>query len=118
MKRKAKAREEPRPPSRDCLVYLLSALCALVVLIHLVASFFPKGRIWGINQWAYFPPAIALLSGVFVLLFFIPSLNEAARKGLSSLTSRFARLPDKLMASGGKRRYLVYSVFSALFFVP
>ncbi|MGB2981174.1 MAG: hypothetical protein WBC77_08005, partial [Candidatus Zixiibacteriota bacterium] len=118
MKRKAKAREEPRPPSRDCLVYLLPALCALVVLIHLAGSFFPKGRIWGINQWAYFPPAIALLSGALVLLFFIPSLNEAARRGLSSLASRVISFLDSISGLGGNRRYLVYSLFSALFFIP
>jgi tetratricopeptide (TPR) repeat protein len=34
------------------------------------------------------------------------------------LASRVARLLDKLIQSGKKRRYLVYSVFSALFFVP
>jgi tetratricopeptide (TPR) repeat protein len=84
----------------------------------MAASFFPKGRIWGVNQWSYFPPVTALLAGILVLLFFIPSLNQAARRALSSLTSRVARNADKLMASGGKRRYLVYSVFSALFFVP
>lgn len=118
MKRKTKARQQPPPPSRDCLFYLLSGSCALVVVIHMVASFFPKGRIWGVNQWSYFSPAIALLAGIIVFLFFIPSMNEAARKGLSSLTSRVTRFADKLTASGGKRRYLVYSVFSALFFIP
>jgi tetratricopeptide (TPR) repeat protein len=84
----------------------------------MAAAFFPQGRIWGINQWAYFPSVMALLAGVVVLVFFIPSLNEAVRAGLSSLTSRVTRTTDKLMASGGKRRYLVYSAFSTLFFIP
>ena len=118
MKRKTKPRQEPPPPPRNCLLYLLSAFCALIVLIHMAASFFPKGRIWGVNQWAYFSPVIALLAAVIVLLFFIPSLYEAARGGLGSLTSRVTHLPGKLMVSSGKRRYLVYSVFSALFFIP
>jgi tetratricopeptide (TPR) repeat protein len=118
MKRKTKARQEPPSPSRDSLFYLLSAFCALVVVIHMAASFFPKGRIWGINQWSYFPPAVALLAGILVLLFFIPSLNEAARRGLNSLGSRIPHLLDKLVVSSGKGRYLVYSVFSALFFIP
>ena len=118
MRKKTKTREQPRPSSQNCLVYLLSALCALIVLIHLVTSFFPKGRIWGINQWSYFPPAIALLSGAFVLLFFIPSLNVATRRGLNSLASRVISLLDSISGLGGKRRYLVYSLFSALFFIP
>jgi len=118
MKRKTKPRQEAPPPSRNCLFCLLSAFCALIVVIHMAASFFSKGRIWGVNQWAYFPPVIALLAGVIVLLSFVPSLNEAARGALSSLTSRVTRLTDKLMASSGKRHYLLYSVISALFFIP
>ncbi|MGB3092397.1 MAG: tetratricopeptide repeat protein, partial [Candidatus Zixiibacteriota bacterium] len=70
------------------------------------------------NQWSYFPPAIALLSGAFVLLFFIPSLNEVARRGLNSLASRVISLLDSISGLGGKRRYLGYFVFSALFFIP
>ena len=118
MKRKTKARHEPPPPSRNCLINLLSVLSAVIVVIHIAAAFFPQGRIWGINQWAYFPPVIALLAGVIVLLLFIPSLNEAAREGLSSLTSRVTSLADRLVASSGKRRYWAYSLFSALFFIP
>ena len=118
MKRKIKPREQAPPPPRNCLLHLLSALSALIVLVHMAASFFPEGRIWGINQWAYFPTVIAPLAGVIVLLFFMPSLNQAARRGLSSLTSRLAHLTDKLMKSNMRRRYLVYSAFSALFFIP
>lgn len=118
MKRKTKVRQQPRSPSRSYPVSVLSGLCVLIVLIHLTASFFPKGRIWGVNQWAYFPPAIALLSGALVLLFFIPSLNEVARKGMGSLASWISRLLDNIGAFGGKKRHLGYLILSVLFFVP
>lgn len=44
----------------------LAALSSLLMLtVYLVASWFPQGRIWGLNLWAYFPSVVpwALFGG-------------------------------------------------------
>ncbi len=100
------------------MVYLLSAFCGIIVLIHLVAAFFPRGRIWGINHWSSFSPWISLLLGVFVLLFFVPSMNEQARKSISYLFSPVIRFLNGIGAPGQSRKYLWYGALSLLFLIP
>lgn len=118
MKRKTKVSEHPRPLSQRCMVFLLSAFCLIIVLIHLVATFFPKGRIWGINQWSYFSPAVSLIAGIFVLLFFIPSLNELVRRGISSFASPVLSFLRNICVLGKKRKYLLYFLLSLPFLIP
>ncbi len=118
MRRKDKGKKRSVLFSEDCLVSLLSAFCAVIILIHLTASFFPKGRIWGINHWSYFSPMISLFAGIFVLLFFIPPLNEVTRKGISSLVSTVSFLLRRICVIGEKKKYLWYFILSLPFFIP
>jgi len=118
MKRKSIGKEPSLPPSQRCPAFFLSVFCALAVLVHLVASFFPKGRIWGINQWSYFSPGASLIAGIFVLLFFVPSLNQLLRKGLSCLASFILSYLRNIRGFGEKKKYLWYLTLSLPFFIP
>lgn len=117
VKRKTQPKHPPPPPPRtDSFTPLLSALCGIIVLMHLIASFFPKGRIWGFNQWAYFSPAVSLSLGVLALLLFVPRVNQRFRQGLDVAASSVLNLFD-----GAKKifhRRVWYAVCSLLFFIP
>jgi tetratricopeptide (TPR) repeat protein len=118
MKKKARNKLSPAPPpDGKCPVLFVSILCGIIVVLHAGASFFPRGRIWGFNQWAYFSPWISLASALFVLLFFVPSLNDLARKSVRSLLSPISRLLDRIDPTNRKKRYLRYFALSILFVV-
>ncbi len=117
MKKKTRKETSP-PPSPDgrCLVRVLSILCGIIILIHAGASFFPRGRIWGINQWAYFSPAVSLSLAVLALLLFIPRVNELVRKILDGAVASFLNLFRRIRPVLPKRVW--YAVCSLLFFIP
>jgi len=118
MKRKSKEKQPSLPSSKDWSPFFLSVLCGIMVFAHLAASFFPKGRIWGINQWSYFSPAVSLIAGIFVLLFLIPSLNELVRRGISSFASPALSFLPNIRFLGKKRKYLLYFLLSFPFLIP
>jgi len=118
MKRKNEGVEKHCLPSQNQVVSLLSRFCVLIIIVHLVASFFPRGRIWGINQWSYFSPGISLLAGIFVLLLFIPFLNEWIRKAISFSVSPAFHLSRRIHIIGEKKRYRGYFILSLPFFIP
>jgi hypothetical protein len=50
--------------------------CALIIVVHAIASFFPKERLWGINQLAYvsFIPRWIII--ILALLVLVPKVNR------------------------------------------
>ncbi len=53
------------------LLKLTSALYLLLLVVYLVAAFFPEHRIWGVNIWAYYPAFVPFMLfgiGVFALV--------------------------------------------------
>jgi len=67
---------------------IICAGCLLLILIHLVASYFPSERLWGINLLYYLPPIwrwILVSSGLLIL---IPHVNKAAGNFLTGLAHR------------------------------
>ncbi|MCK4384867.1 MAG: tetratricopeptide repeat protein [candidate division Zixibacteria bacterium] len=61
---------------------------------------------------------ISLFAGIFVLLFFIPSLNALTQKAISSLVSPVLHLLPRIHVTGGKKKYLWYFILSLPFFIP
>jgi tetratricopeptide (TPR) repeat protein len=110
--------EEHHPPFNRKLVSFLSLLCVIIIIVHIVASPFSKGRIWGFNQWSYFSPVTSLLMGTFVLLFFSSFLNEWGRKTISYLAAPFFRLAQRISKLDKKNKYLVYFILSFPFIIP
>ncbi len=86
--------------------------CALIILIHAVASFFPEERLWGINQLAYvsFIPRWIIIILAFLIL--IPKVN----KTFYDIFAVFLRLVEKNL----KRinRYYKYAFFSLGSIIP
>ncbi len=116
MKRKARKKPPPPPPDGKCPVLLVSILCGIMVILHAAASFFPRGRIWGFNQWAYFPPLLSLSLGVLVLLMFVPQVNERLRHLLGLGTTLVLASPRRIRLVLHKRVW--FAIGSVLFFVP
>lgn len=109
------SKEEPHssessPTDYAHITLILSLLCLLIIVIHFIASFFPKGRIWGINQWAYFPSWITLPVTLLALLFFLPSFNRFVLNSIKALISPLFRRMQK-------KRHIWYLIFSLLFFI-
>ncbi len=112
------ARQQPSPAFSDgrCPARILPVLCGIIILIHAGASLFPGGRIWGINQWAYFSPAVSLLLGALALLFFVPGMNKLLRSGLDWAASSALNLFRRIRPVLHKRVW--YALFSFLFLIP
>ena len=87
--------------------------CVFFILIHLLASFFPHARLWGINQLYYFPLGFRIaLSAAGLLIILIPSLNGIIIKILELVFSTLANKIQKI------NRYLIYTIASMLSLVP
>jgi tetratricopeptide (TPR) repeat protein len=110
MKEEIKRSAEKSYSSESCIASILSLFCFLLIVIHFTASFFPEGRIWGINQWAYFPSWVTFPVTFLVLLFFLPSFNRFVLNTMKTLISPVFTYMEK-------KRYLWYLIFSLLFFI-
>ncbi len=110
MKEGAKKSREKSYNYDSCIISVLRLLCLLIITVHFIASFFPKGRIWGINQWAYFPPLVTFPATFVALLFFLPPFSRFVLNGIRALMSPLYGLIKK-------KRHLWYLIFSLLFFV-
>jgi tetratricopeptide (TPR) repeat protein len=86
--------------------------CGFLILIHAVASFFPKERLWGLNQLAYisFIPRSIIIILAFLIL--VPKVN----KTFYDLFAGFFNLVEKNF----KRinRYYRYAFFSLVSIIP
>ncbi len=109
--KKRRKRTEDKPDTYDSRTTLILGLfCLLIILIHFIASFFPRGRIWGINQWAYFSPWVTFPVTILALLFLVPSFNRFVLNIIKAGTS-------SLFEWMGKKKHLWYVIFSILFFI-
>jgi Tfp pilus assembly protein PilF len=87
--------------------------CVILILIHLLASFFPHARLWGINQLFYFSLHFRIaLSAAGLLVISIP--------GISGITIKILQRIFNLLADRIRRinRYLIYIVGSLISIVP
>ncbi|KPL01329.1 MAG: hypothetical protein AMJ91_00165 [candidate division Zixibacteria bacterium SM23_73_3] len=110
MKFKGTASNEASPPqiSSARMERLILFACAFLILIHLIASFFPHLRLWGINQLHYFPLEFRIAVCAIGLLVLVPKVNEF----LSELFTRvFTLLAERFKK---KNKYLKYSLISLL----
>jgi tetratricopeptide (TPR) repeat protein len=110
MKHKTKKSAEESHSHDFCLLSILTPLCLLIIVIHFIASFFPQGRIWGLNQWAYLPHWVCLPATLLSLFFFVPRFNRFAVNTTKALTS-------PVFQYTGERKHLWYLVLSLLFFI-
>ena len=110
MKEESKRSAEKSYSSESCITLILTLLCLLTITIHFIASFFPKGRIWGINQWAYFPYWITFPVTFLALLFFLPSFNHFVLNIIKALISPLLRRMQK-------KRHIWYLIISLFFFI-
>ncbi|MGB2770372.1 MAG: tetratricopeptide repeat protein [Candidatus Zixiibacteriota bacterium] len=107
MKKKTKTLRETSLVSSPALTIAV-AICGVILLAHLLTSFFPHHRVWGINHLAYFPLPIRIVLTVLSLSVFVPRVNRGirmiARKPLLSFYERIS----------GNKRYVWYAGFSLL----
>ena len=107
MKKKTKTLREASLVSPPALA-IAAAFSGVILLAHLVSSFFPHHRVWGINNLAYFPLSIGIVLTILTLSVFIPGVNRRVRmmvrKPLASLYERIS----------GNKPYLWYAGFSLL----
>lgn len=103
-----KDRVQPEEPLSRRTEKLIFGACAVLIVVHLFASFFPAARLWGINLLYYFPLGLRLLLCAIGLIVLIPKLNGALT---SRLTRAFGWIGER---SGKMNRYLKYSVASVI----
>ena len=86
--------------------------CAFLIVIHLVASFFPRSRLWGINQLHYFSLELRIVLSAIGLLISVPQINRILAKTLARL---FAQIADRFKKTN---RYYKYAAISWLSLIP
>ena len=86
--------------------------CLFLVLIHAVASFFPKERLWGLNLLYYVPPFFRWLLIGFGLLILTPPVNRFIADGLAKLLA-LAEISLKRI-----NKYYKYALISLASFFP
>lgn len=96
--------------SRTERVILLS--CAFLILVHLIASFFPHLRLWGINQFHYFPLELRITLSVIGFLVLVPRVNRLV---VRLLARAFMPPAEKLRRLN---KHALYSFISLLSLVP
>jgi tetratricopeptide (TPR) repeat protein len=86
--------------------------CAILIFIHALSSFFPKERLWGLNQLAYVPFIPRWIIIILAFLILVPKVN----KMFYDLLAGFFNLMDKSL----KRinRYYKYIFFSLISIIP
>lgn len=86
--------------------------CAFLILVHAVASFFPKERLWGLNQLAYVPLIPRWIIIILAFLILVPKINQVFYHALAG----FFNLVDRTF----KRinRYYKYIFFSLISIIP
>lgn len=79
-KQKVRTRHSP-----GCLNLLIPLSCAALIVAHLVSSFFPAARLWGINHLAYFALGFGIPLTLLCLLLIIPNINHRIQNWLAGL---------------------------------
>jgi tetratricopeptide (TPR) repeat protein len=91
---------------------IIYTLCFFLILIHLVASFSPHQRLWGINLLHYFSLEFRIALSAIGLVILIPSVNKI-------LADFFTRLSTWITERFKKvNKYLKYSSISLLSLIP
>jgi tetratricopeptide (TPR) repeat protein len=80
--------------------------CFLLILIHLIASYFPKERLWGLNLLYFLPPLWKWILVIAAILILMPQVNKAVGGFWNSFHS-FKKSKVK-----SRWRYLRYILFS------
>jgi tetratricopeptide (TPR) repeat protein len=87
--------------------------CAFVILIHAVASFFPKERLWGINHLAYIsfiPRWIIIILAFFIL---VPNVNKIF---FDAFAAFFNLVEKNLKRINRYYKYIFFSLGSIILF--
>ncbi len=92
---------------------LVFILCALLIIIRLIASFFPQLRLWGINQLHYFPVGFRLVLCAAGLMVLIPRANDILA---GFLTKAFMRVAGRLKKVNPYLGYSVVGILSLIVF--
>jgi tetratricopeptide (TPR) repeat protein len=86
--------------------------CAFLILIHAVASFFPKERLWGLNLLYYVPSFIRWFLIAFGCVILIPPANRFISDGLAKLLAPAENSLKKI------NKYYIYALISLASFLP
>ncbi len=95
------------PESTSKLNLLIAIFCGLLILAHFLSSFFPKSRLWGINQLAYFPWWVRIIITLIGLSVLLPWVNQR----ISLLLVAVLDFAKKRLSV---RKHLWYSTFALI----
>ncbi|UCB52756.1 MAG: tetratricopeptide repeat protein [Candidatus Zixiibacteriota bacterium] len=102
-----------KAPARARAEKMICGGCLLLILIHLVASYFPSERLWGINLLYYVPPAWRWILACCAILILIPSVNRACANFLTGLSRT---IPPGLKSANKYYRYAFFSLIAGVLF--
>ncbi|MGB2804559.1 MAG: tetratricopeptide repeat protein [Candidatus Zixiibacteriota bacterium] len=105
----SKAQVQPRTRAEK----IISWGCLLLILTHLVASYFPSERLWGVNLLYYMPPAWRWILAICAMLILVPSINRA---GGNFFTGLSRSIPSGFRRANKQYRYVFFSLIAGVLF--
>lgn len=85
--------------------------CTSVILIHVVASFFPEERLWGVNQLAYVAPIPRWIITILAFLILAPRINRILYDAFAGF---FNLVGKNLKRINRSYRYFLFSLGSII----
>ncbi len=101
---------------------IISFCCFFLILIHLIASFFPGERLWGISQLHYFPLGFRLVLSAIGVVVLIPQVNKTitalfwGEGNYKIILKIFTRMRERWIKINRHLKYLAISIFSLFIF--
>jgi len=96
-------------PPREGVEKTICGGCFLLILIHLVASYFPEERLWGLNLLYYFPPVPRWIIVGIAFLVLVPKINQKLADMLAFI---FSRIENLLKPAPKHLKYISLSLLS------
>jgi lipoprotein NlpI len=87
--------------------------CTLLIFIHAVSSFFPKERLWGVNQLAY---VSFIPRGIIILLAFLILVPKVNRIVYDVFAGFFNLVEKNLKRINRYYKYIFFSLVSTILF--
>jgi cytochrome c-type biogenesis protein CcmH/NrfG len=94
--------------SEKMFTYLFLSVLLLLVMVHLMSTYWGTPFLWGVHHLYFFPRWVGWILTIVIISFFIPSVNSFMLKFFESIFSALEKIFTKI------RKYPLFAIVSLL----